>query len=354
MKVCLITISRKGICHYTSQLANALSRYSEVTVFSPKGTSQYVAGGVKSVEIDLPMHRYDPRYLLGLCRMVSLIRSEKPQIVHIQDLHPILCAIVPFLGRVKIVQTLHDVSAHAGEELWYSSISRRYIVRRADAVIVHGKALLSSFVDRYPRFTKKVHMAVHGVGNEWTSPNLSETAEEKNFLFFGRIFPYKGLDVLLKAFREVREALPDYTLTIAGSGDVSSYLPSIQEQKESVFLDNREVPDEEVAGYFKRSSIVVLPYTDGSQSGILALTYSFCKPAIVTRVGSIHESVIDGETGIIIPPGDEKLLAEAMVRLAKDAALRERMKLAIEKKVDAELGWDVSAKQHMEAYESII
>jgi glycosyltransferase involved in cell wall biosynthesis len=286
--------------------------------------------------------------------MVRRIHEENPEIVHIQDLHPVLCAIVPFLGARKIVQTLHDVSAHAGEELWYSNLSRRYIVNRADAIILHGEALRALYEERYPRFSRKARIAIHGVGNGWTGTDGKEEEEGKNFLFFGRIFGYKGLDVLLRAFRRVRDSLPEYTLTIAGSGDISSYLPSIEDQKDRIVLDNREVPDDEVAEYFKKSSIVVLPYTDGSQSGILALTYSFSKPVIVTRVGSIHENVEDGVTGIIVPPGDEERLAAAMVMLANDEPLRLRMKAAIQAKVEAELGWDVSARQHMDAYKSIL
>lgn len=354
MKVCMITISRKGICHYTSQLGNALSKYCDVTIFSPKGTSGYMCPDVKSVEIDLPFHRYDPRYMLGLMRMVLEIRKENPDIVHIQDLHPVLCAVVPFLGKRKIVQTLHDVSAHVGEELWYSSFSRKYIVGKANAVMVHGDKLREAFIERYPRYARKVHVAIHGVGNGWTNAGESEVKEEKNFLFFGRIFGYKGLEVLLRAFPQVHAELPEYTLSIAGSGDASSYLPLIQENNDWVMLDNREVPDEEVAVYFKKAQIVVLPYTDGSQSGILALAYSFGKPVIVTRVGSIHENVQDGVTGLIIPPNDVEELATAMIALAKDESLRLHMKESIRAKVDVELGWDVSARQHMDAYDSIM
>ena len=75
---------------------------------------------------------------------------------------------------------------------------------------------------------------------------------------------------------------------------------------------------------FQRASIVVLPYIEGSQTGIIPIAYSFKKPVIATNVGSISEVVEDGVTGFIVPPRDSHALADAIIKILKDDDLRKR------------------------------
>jgi glycosyltransferase involved in cell wall biosynthesis len=132
-------------------------------------------------------------------------------------------------------------------------------------------------------------------------------------LFFGRIAPYKGLDVLLKAFRSVQNR-EDVELWIVGEGDMSPFAVMLKGLKH-IHVTNRFIPEEEVANVFKKASIVVLPYKSATQSGVIPVAATFKLPVIATRVGGIPEQITDGETGILIEPGSVEQLSAAIERL---------------------------------------
>ena len=87
---------------------------------------------------------------------------------------------------------------------------------------------------------------------------------------------------------------------------------------------NRHIPDREAAQLFIDADIVVLPYVEASQSGVLAIANAFAKPVIVTDVGELGRAVEDGVSGLVVPPADERPLADAILKLATDGALRAR------------------------------
>jgi glycosyltransferase involved in cell wall biosynthesis len=146
-----------------------------------------------------------------------------------------------------------------------------------------------------------------------------------NLLFFGRISAYKGLDVLIRSIPLVTAVFGGIRVIIAGEGeDIAPYKRMISDP--GVFdIRNRRIGDQETAQLFTDADIVVLPYTDGSQSGVLAIANAFAKPVIVTNVGELGRSVRNGISGFVIPAGDERALADAILTLVADAPLRARL-----------------------------
>jgi glycosyltransferase involved in cell wall biosynthesis len=144
-------------------------------------------------------------------------------------------------------------------------------------------------------------------------------------LFFGRIYRYKGLDVLIRSMPLVAEELPTVRAVIAGVGEDLTPYKRTMTHPNLFEIRNRFIADEETARLFTEADVVVFPYLEASQSGVLAIANAFAKPVIVTDVGELSHSVTDGETGLVIPPGDERALAEAILRLASDEGLRARL-----------------------------
>jgi len=354
VKVFVMTINRVGICHYTAQLVNALAKYCDVKLICPIDAAHYVEQPGKVIEVDYPTHRYYPTFYYRLLQIAALIRRQKPDILHLQDVHPVLNGMLPFIGSTKVVQTLHDVQPHIGEELWYYRFACNYAVHRASKVIVHGEHLKQEFIKCHPQAKHKVNVVPHGVGTLFLKYIKQDVEEGRNILCLGRIVRYKGIEVFIKAAMKAHELLSQHSFIVAGSGDISEYIPLLKGCGPYMKVDNRQLSDEEVAEYLQTSEQVVLPYLEASQSGILSTAYAFGKPVIVTRVGSLHEVVDDGVTGIIIPPGDVDALVDAMVKLARDAKLREQMKAAIARKIEKELSWDVVARRTLEVYEQAL
>jgi glycosyltransferase involved in cell wall biosynthesis len=82
----------------------------------------------------------------------------------------------------------------------------------------------------------------------------------------------------------------------------------------AVEFHNAYVPNEEMAVYFSAADAVVLPYLEATQSGIAQVALGFEKPVIATSVGGMAETIVDGQTGLIVPPGDNAALSAAIVR----------------------------------------
>ena len=175
----------------------------------------------------------------------------------------------------------------------------------------------------------------------------SNIKQEKNtIIFFGRIAGYKGVDVLIDAVKLASKKIKDIKCIIAGAGDFSKYAVMIDEEHKKNFeIHNRFIDDGEIGEFFQRASVVVLPYKDATQTGVVQIAYSFGRPVIVTNVGSLPEIVIDGKTGFVIPSDNSKALSERIVMLLTNK--RESLilgKNAI-KFLKDELGWENISKK---------
>jgi glycosyltransferase involved in cell wall biosynthesis len=145
--------------------------------------------------------------------------------------------------------------------------------------------------------------------------------DEKAILFFGRIRPYKGIEYLLDAFRLLSaDKQANYRLIVAGEPKKGSeeYLHEIQQSVKrdfnegQVILRIQFIPDEEMETYLKGADVLVLPYKEIFQSGVLFLAYSFGLPVVATDVGSFREEIVEGSTGFLSKPGDPAELAKAI------------------------------------------
>jgi glycosyltransferase involved in cell wall biosynthesis len=141
--------------------------------------------------------------------------------------------------------------------------------------------------------------------------------KKRVILFFGYIREYKGLTTLLDAMPDILKRVgTDTSLLIVGEfyDKVEKYEEKIQSLgiAEHVKIVSEFVPNEQVGRYFSVSDVVAMPYHSGTQSGILSIAYSFRKPVVITNVGGIAETVIEGETGFIVKPRNPSAIAEAV------------------------------------------
>lgn len=170
---------------------------------------------------------------------------------------------------------------------------------------------------------------------------LKDENKYNRFLFFGRIIKYKGLDVLLRSLEYVLKDYPMAKLIIAGDGDIKEYEALIDQYKNSIELHNGWISDNQIKTFFTNIDFVVLPYIHASQSGVIPLAYGFRKPVIATRIGGLPEQVIENETGMLVTPGSEMELADAILNLLKNDSLLQYMKRRSEEHI-VNLSWEAS------------
>jgi glycosyltransferase involved in cell wall biosynthesis len=218
-------------------------------------------------------------------------------------------------------------------EVWYVRVWVQLSLLRsfADAIIVHGSVLKDQLCSQKVN-PSKVYVMPHFdykylLQDKSTTTSKDSSALKDYILVFGHMAPYKGIEVLINAVRVVwRTSKKNVDVVIAGSGDIS-YIQNIltREDLRHIFIRNEWVPSNEIHDLFTRSKFLVLPYVDASQSGVLSLSYTFSKPVIVSRAGSLSEYVEHGKTGFIFDVNDTEELANYIIQLYEDEHLSTEM-----------------------------
>ena len=348
---------------YTIKLANALSaRGEEVTLLLPRESGLAHLDAIDG-RIDLCLFgegHLEPgnlQYVWGFYKALRHLRRFKPDVVHIQGgFDHWFGFAAPFLGRYTLVSTFHDAKLHVGSESLRAEFHRWWARRLTREFIVHGQKLREQMVTEYRVPRHKVHVIRHGAADvdPFTRYQREDLKEDGNqVLFFGWIVEYKGLEYLMKAEPMITKEVPGAKIVIAGKGDFKRY-ENMMTNKDAFVVHNEFISYEKGAELFQRSSVLVMPYIDGSESGVTALGYGFKKPVVVTDVGSIPEAVEEGKTGFVVPPRDSEALAEAIVKLLKDERLRREMGENGYRKLKEEYSWEKIAEKTIKVYEKAL
>jgi glycosyltransferase involved in cell wall biosynthesis len=221
-------------------------------------------------------------------------------------------------------------------------------------VIVHGEALKRQAVESLGFKPEKVHVVPHIAIGQGSDYPADAPKESNTVLFFGRIWDYKGLEFLIRAEPMISQAIPNARIVIAGEGDDFEPYRRMMARPDRFVVHNRHISAAERDQLFREASVVVLPYVDATQSGVIPVAYSYGLAVVATRVGALAEAVDDGETGLLVPPRDPEALATAVIELLADPERSRAMGAAGRQKLDAECSPQVVAKQTIDVYRRAI
>ncbi|CAN5779460.1 hypothetical protein BH23CHL7_BH23CHL7_06660 [soil metagenome] len=251
-------------------------------------------------------------------------------LLHVEDVDPSprLALAMATPVPMPLVLTVHDPIPHSGEGDWRKSLARRLAYRRANHFVLHSRTLADEFRARYSVARDSlsvVPLAPLTIFRAWGTPSAAPGGP--TVLFFGRLSPYKGVDVLYEAAPIVAEAVPDVRFVIAGR-PIPGYEPPAPPRlpaPANIVEIRRHVPNAELVDLFQQASVVACPYRDATQSGVALTAQGLGRAVVATCTGGIPEYVTDGETGLLCEPGDAAGLASALIRLLTDDALRDRL-----------------------------
>jgi len=291
-----------------------------------------------------------------LGKLFRQLDAHSPSLVHLQAGYPWFNLIMPYVHKkYPFVTTVHDIDTHPGDKESEKFFFRDMAIRYSDRFIVHGNQLKQAFTMKYKIPHERVDIINHGVYSIYCSYARERVEEEEPYvLFFGRIFDYKGLEYLIRAEPLISRAIPGLKIIIAGRGDHFDKYNKMIVNREKYTILNKYIDNAETAELFQKTRVVVLPYIEASQSGIIALAYAFGKPVVATDVGSLAEVVDDGRTGFIVPPKDIERMSQAIITLLKDRVLWKKMTHFIAEKVRNELNWDNIADATIETYKKTL
>lgn len=359
-----------GMAHYASGLAEGLSWHRPAMLYTIASDDGLVPGSLTGRWMDRTRRGarvrryYNPMRFSRLARHLG--RTYKPRIVHVTSHIPAMTGLFEVLRSqgVRTVGTVHDPKPHHETRTSWSEFKTRIdyslmlprALARCDAIHVHSRLHAEQLVAmRGAKIGAKTYVVRHGGGISKSIAEGNQAIPElagiipgaRTILFFGRIHPYKGIDLLLDVFPAVVKSVPHAQLVIAGAGQMPEVPESVRNH---VIVINRFIDDREIKALFANANFVVLPYRDGTQSGVIALAAAMKLPAVVTRVGALPELVVDAETGLIVPPDHVSALAAALVQLAAEPDNTREMGVAAHRFMESRYSWRAVAAEHIEQY----
>ena len=328
---------RGGISQFNASLLTELGKCHEIKAwnfsrqypgFLFPGKTQYVTpeDEATKIEADATLDTLNPFTWIKTARA---IRAWKPDLVILPYWMSWFAPSLGYVGRhcgAKCLGLLHNVIPH--EPHWFDAPLTRYYLKPCSGYVCMATSVRQDLLKLRPG-------AKHIVRQHPLYTHFGEKPEKvdngkKTLLFFGLIREYKGLDILLEAFRDLPQ---DYELIIAGEcyGSFDKYQAIIDSLpgKDRVKVFQGYVKDSEVKNYFGQADLVVLPYRSATQSGIGAIACHFGVPMLVTDVGGLKESVGDAGTGIVAArPAPEEVRRE-ILRYFANPAIRQSCEQAM-------------------------
>ena len=261
--------------------------------------------------------------------------------------------------KTRCIGLIHNMIPHEPNVL--DKYLPPYFVKQMDGFTTLSHAVIKD-IDQFDKHNKPKSWAPHPIYDHYgelidkieARKQLGLSADGKYVLFFGFIRDYKGLDLLIDAFGDLRLQDMGVRLLVAGEfyGDPQPYLNRIRslDISDIVILHNDYIPDNKVNLYFRACDIVAQPYKTATQSGVTQVAFHFERPMLVTNVGGLPEIVPDGKIGYVVNP-DAQDIADALVRYYKEN--KEEDFTAGVREEKRKYGWDRMTAAVLNSYSQI-
>jgi glycosyltransferase involved in cell wall biosynthesis len=299
---------------------------------------------------------------------LAVARERGADVIHAHWAIPTGPAAVSAARRLGLpsVITMHGGDVYVNPEQgydfptrWYVRPALRWTLRKAGALTAITEDCRQHAL-RAGAPTRSMHLVFNGTDLRRFSPLPAGTAVDPRFgpnMIFAcrQLFPRKGIRFLVEAAAQLKARFPDLTVVVAGDGFERPELIALAERlgiaRDVTFLG--WVPNSELPQYYRAAALSVIPSLEEG-FGIPAAEAMGCETAVVASdAGGLPEVVEHGVTGLIVPRGDAKALAEAIGSLLADPARRTRMGRAGRERALRLFDWDRSAEQFEQIYAGI-
>jgi len=297
-------------------------------------------------------------------RVKKILKREQFDVIHIHE--PLTPALplsvlrhVPLSPRSVVVGTFHAYreNDHPGYE-YVKRIFERFFGR------LDGRIAVSEVVRDFmaPYFPGDYRIIPNGTDVErFSNPALRPIEQfddgKLNVLFVGRLDKRKGFKYLLRAYAQVKKAVPEARLMVVGAYDKEDKAEFVLYARKYRLRDVRfigPVSEEDLPRYYRTCHVFCAPSTGFESFGIILLeAMAAGKPIVASDIAGYRSVLEDGKEGILVPPEDERRLADALICLLKEPALRERMGRRGQDKA-TDYSWQKVAQQILEYYQELL
>lgn len=338
---------RGGVATVVNKLAKHLSENGHTVAFLHPGeterpVSRTTRAGYPGFELNLrspyiPERSVRSRVAFWLTFPRTLYRLRqllREQAIDIISIHYPLQAFVYFAFCRWLLGTRLVVSVHGadlmpnGECPPRRPIALHWLIRSCDHLTAPSQHYLDSILGEFPYLRERA-LAIHnGIDvEEFQSTARAEVPSDDTILCIAAHNPKKGLDVLLQAMALVRARGVDLHLVLLGDGPLR---PELEAQAQQLCISDlvrfagfQDLP--EVRHQLQRCRLFVLPSRSEPFGIVILEAMTYGKPVIATSVGGIPEFVTHRENGLLVPPDQPQLLADAICTLSGDPALQEAL-----------------------------
>lgn len=333
-----------GVQQYLYEIFTRIARQHSVTILTP--TEGLSPVGTALRRIILPsMHPFT------VLRALQMIASDRVVVGHA---HPRLLLPAAMFAPQRYATITYGNDYLAAQRAWHRPLFN-WLLRRSHPLITitHANAM------RLARLGVPNALVVRpGTDPDRFTPVPLATTSGLTLLTVSRLVPRKGIDAVLTALPVLRRRFPHLRYRIVGEGPERSKLEAIANDlgiSQCVeFLG--KVPDHDLPELYRSAHIFVMPtreektrtsiegfgivYLEASASGL---------PIVATDSGGVREAVLDGQTGILVPAGDQEALTRALEQMLEDQDLRARLGRTGRQWVEQEMNWDRAAEDMISA-----
>ena len=344
MKIALLTLdfppSVGGVQQYLFEIARRIGQIHDLTVVTP------VAGPLPKV----PFRRLilPSSHPWAFARALLALRPDRVLVGHT---HPRLLVPTALAAWGSYSVIAHGNDLTAAQKRWHRPLFN-WLLRHAKPVITNSKNNAHRLKELGVR---EPVVAYPGVDPSRFTPPLSPPPSPWILLTVGRLVPRKGIDTVIQALPSLLAEFPDLRYVIAGEGPDRRRLEELA--KELGVLGRIEflgyVPDDKLPEIYRSAHIFVMPTREEAGASMEGFGIVFLEasasglPVVAGRSGGAVEAVRDGETGLLVPPNDPGVLAQALLRLLRHPELRQQMGTTGRRWVEERMSWDHTAERVM-------
>ena len=320
MRVLVWQWGRRGAGpRFAAALADGLRLIPDTEALLSLSTGAEILQGTAPPHCELPVATYSgalgllwrlARAPLMIGWLVRRLAELRPDVAICAMPGPLDLLLLAALRRVGVpsVVVVHDADAHPGDVIPLLMILQRRLTRRADAVVALSEHVAMRLRQQGLVDARKLFVVPHPpftFGPMPAPPRAHGGA--MRLLCFGRLLPYKGLDLLAGAVAQLG-AQPAWELRVVGSGPESAELEALRALT-GVTVENRWVPEEEIGGLIAWADVLVLPYKEASQSGVAPAAIAAGRFVVSTRVGGLVEQMRNEKLATLCEPDADSLAA---------------------------------------------
>lgn len=258
--------------------------------------------------------------------------------------------LLPYIYGMKYkIYTMHDPIPHNKLSIIKKVIQYNLFINAYKNILLLSKALLEEFKIEYKLNNENIFFSRLSIYDYLNSFPIQDNTYGDYILFFGRIEPYKGVDLLIKAYLNSNLSNNNIKLIIAGKGKIESNI-----NNPNIIFINRYVSNKELSSLISNCKFVVLPYISATQSGCVMSAFAHNKPVLATKVGDFPNEITDELTGLLVEPNNTEELTITMEKMAKmDFAVFEKH-IKSTYTGNGEKSWDFAARMVINSYNKIL